>query len=226
MTWNFKDIRKKTERKILVFLVTYVAQPLLRLIMKTCTVEIDGLSTFTDAAKNHKCILVLWHNRLALVPYALSTYAPQFIYAAFISKSRDGELLAAVAKSYPTGRVITVSHQARHQALKEVVRRLEENREIILMTPDGPRGPQYKVKPGVALAAQLASAHVIPWTWTSTTCWKLKTWDQLMLPKPFSTVKIKFGMPLLIPEGDIQASTAILQEALMQFSDSSSSHSK
>lgn len=209
-----KDYWKKCVSRVLAFLIAYVGQPLLKLILWTCKVEVEGLDTFVETANQHKCILMLWHNRLALVPYALSTFAPQFIYAAFVSKSRDGALLAAVANSYSAGRVISVPHQARHHALKEMIRRLEENREIMLVTPDGPRGPAYQVKSGVTLAAQLASAHVIPWIWSADKCWKLKTWDKLMLPKPFSKITVTFGTPVLVESDDVKVGTEVLQRAL------------
>jgi lysophospholipid acyltransferase (LPLAT)-like uncharacterized protein len=211
---SFKNFWKKTSRLALAYLIAYIGQPLLRLIMWTCHVEIEGLPRFLEVASQHRCIMTLWHNRLAIVPYTLSTYAAQFIYAAFVSKSRDGELLAVVAKSYRSGRVISVSHQARQEALREMIRRLEENREIILITPDGPRGPRYKIKPGIALAASLSGAHVIPWTWSADSCWQLKTWDALMLPKPFTKIKITFGEPLVIPKGNSQANMDFLQAAL------------
>ncbi len=215
-TASLKRLWKITSRTAAAYLIAYVGQPLIRLILWTCRIEIEGLDRFVATASKHRCIIMLWHNRIALVPYALSTYTPQFIYAAFVSKSRDGEMLAVVAKSYRAGRVISVPHQARHEALRTVIRRLEETKEIILITPDGPRGPRYQVKPGIALAAAASGAHVIPWTWSADACWQLKTWDQLRLPKPFSKIKITFGKPLLIHEGDINANTALLQEALAQ----------
>lgn len=211
---SFKNFYKKSSRTFLAYLVAYVGQPLLRLILWTCRKEVEGLTRFVETASQHKCIVILWHNRLALVPYTFSTYTPQFIYAAFVSKSRDGEMLAVVAKSHRAGRVISVPHHARHEALREMIRRLDESREIILMTPDGPRGPRYQIKPGIALAAAASGARVVPWTWSADTCWQLKTWDGLMLPKPFSKIKITFGEPLVVPEGDLKENTTLLQSAL------------
>lgn len=211
---NIKHLWKKNTKKALAYLIAYVGQPLLRLILWTCRIEIRGLPRFIEIASRHKCIMMLWHNRLALVPYTLSTHTPQFIFAAFISKSRDGEMLATVVKSYPAGRVISVPHDARQEALREMIRRLEENKEIIIMTPDGPRGPRYEIKPGISLAASLSGAYVVPWTWKADSCWQLKTWDAMMLPKPFSKIEITFGEPVIVPKGNNQANIVHLQEAL------------
>lgn len=214
MSFSFRELRKAAMRKLLPFLVAYPGQLLLRLITWTCDIEIIGLPSFLHVASKHKCILMLWHNRLALVPYTLSTYASHLSYAAFVSKSRDGELVASVAKSYPTANVIYVPHQSRHEALREMINRLEKKREVVLMTPDGPRGPCYKVKPGIAFAAQASSAYVVPWTWTADRCWELNTWDKFRIPKPFSKIQVSFGEPLQVSENDLEANTALLQEAL------------
>ncbi len=69
---------------------------------------------------------MLWHNRLALVAEVFSKNASEFNYSAFVSNSRDGEPLAILAKSYPNGDIIRVHHQMRHQALKEMIQRLQK----------------------------------------------------------------------------------------------------
>ena len=139
---------------------------------------------------------MLWHNRLALVAEALTAKANDFTYNAFISNSRDGEPLALFAKSYPNGNIIRVHHQARHQALREMIACLQQKREIILITPDGPRGPRYKIKPGITLAAKQAQAWIVPFTWEADSFWELNTWDKFRIPKPFTTIVFKWGRPL------------------------------
>ncbi len=180
-------------------LIAYTSKYVVRSILWTCRIEIEGLDMFLEAAARQRCLLMLWHNRLAIVAEVLHKHAPQFNYAAFISKSRDGEPLALVAQSYKQGRAIRVPHSAKHQALKSVIDNLKSRREVILMTPDGPRGPRYKIKPGIVMAAQEADAVIIPFTWTANRFWSFRTWDQLMLPKPFSTIRVKMGAPVKLP---------------------------
>jgi lysophospholipid acyltransferase (LPLAT)-like uncharacterized protein len=158
-------------------------------------VRITGLEQFIQTVSEKRCIVMLWHNRLAVIAEILNKHAPQFIYAAFISKSRDGEPLALIANSYRAGRAIRVPHQAKHQALKIVIETLKRKKQVILFTPDGPRGPRYKIKPGIILAAKEAEAVIIPFTWTADRFWTLKTWDQFRLPRPFSTLSVSFGQP-------------------------------
>src|SRR4051812_6024713 len=105
------------KREYLPYTLAYLAKGLLRLLMFTCRLEIQGLAQFICTASEGRCILMLWHNRLALVPEIVSHYAPQFTYRAFISKSRDGEPLAIITNSYSCGRTLRVPHNGRYQAL-------------------------------------------------------------------------------------------------------------
>lgn len=194
-------------KKITPYVIAYTAKYLLKWITWTCKKKYVGVDSFLKTAQTHPCIVMLWHNRLALVAEAFTTKANDFHYSAFISNSRDGEPLAILAKSYPNGNIIRVHHQARHQALREMISRLEKDREIILITPDGPRGPRYKIKPGITLAAKQAQAWIVPFTWESDSYWELKTWDGFRIPKPFTTITYIWGDP--IPPGtseeDLQA---------------------
>lgn len=175
--------------------IAYAAKYLLRLLLWTCRFEVVGLDEFAKIASQRPCILALWHNRLALMGEFVHRFAPQFIYVAFVSKSRDGEALAHFTTSYSIGRVIRVPHQARHQALKEAIDHLKSTREILIFTPDGPRGPACEVKPGVVKAAQVSGAPIIPFTWQAKRFWQLKTWDKFLLPKPFTTITVTLGKP-------------------------------
>ena len=97
-------------------------------------------------------------------------------------------------------------------------RQTKKNNEIMVVTPDGPRGPIYQVKPGVVIAAREASACIVPITWSATRCWKLSTWDKLMLPKPFSTIHVKLGDSINIPKENkrnLKEEAKRLEEALL-----------
>jgi lysophospholipid acyltransferase (LPLAT)-like uncharacterized protein len=205
------------KNKILPFLAATIGKGLIRLLLWTCRWEVKGLEQFKAIAAKERCILMLWHNRLAIAPPVLYQLAPQFIYSALVSNSRDGELISAVIHSYKIGRTIRVSHHARHQALREIIRHLEEKKGVIIMTPDGPRGPRYKVKPGIALAAIQTSAHVIPFTWTSNRFWEFPTWDQLKLPKPFSQIEVCFQDPVVFDKSsaiELEEAQKVLEKAL------------
>ena len=50
------------------------------IIFWTCKKEVHGLDAFVKTAKEHPCILMLWHNNLIIVPEIVHTFANQFIF--------------------------------------------------------------------------------------------------------------------------------------------------
>ena len=75
-----------------------------------------------------------------------------------------------------------------------------KNGKVILITPDGPRGPRYWVKPGVAYAAKTTSSHIVPFTWSASHYWQLNTWDRMLIPKPFSKIIINISPAMAIKD--------------------------
>lgn len=205
------------KRYWLPYIFAYSAKIAIRLLVKSCKVKIQGLNTFIKTAEKKPCMLMLWHNRLIIIPEILNSNASQFIYTAFISKSRDGDPLAFLAESYTNGRALRVPHNTRHLALSQMIESLKEKNEIIIITPDGPRGPRFVVKPGIVLAAKETGASIFPLSWNAKRYWQLNTWDHMKIPKPFTTIHVVFGEPILIPketEGDYGCEADLLKDAL------------
>lgn len=192
---------KTLKRKLFAFIIAYIGKYGLRLILATCKIEIKGFEYFKETISSKKSILMLWHNRLSIVSEILYRLDKKTIFSAFVSKSRDGDPLAKLASSYKTGKSIRVAHNQRHQALKAVIDALKTGKEVVIMTPDGPRGPRYEVKPGILIAAKEADATIIPFTWISNKFWQLNSWDKLLFPKPFSTLIVTFGRLPAIAQG-------------------------
>ena len=148
MPTPLRDKIKRNLYKIRSYCIAKIGKAITQLLFWTCRLEIEGLEQFCQIARSGKCMVMLWHNRLALAPSILYRFTPQFIFAALISASRDGDMLTTVVKSYKQGRVIKVPHQARYQALKELIRSIEEEKQIVIITPDGPRGPAMNSSQG------------------------------------------------------------------------------
>lgn len=210
-----KSLRLKLKQRWLPFLYGYLGKLLLWMLGSTCRYQIEGLDTFLNSAKKHKCILMFWHNRLAMVSEIMIRHALELNYAALISKSRDGEVIAVLVNSYKNGHAIRVPHDARSEALETMIQHIKENDSVMIITPDGPRGPKYEVKAGVIVAAKKTSAAVIPLSWEASRYWTLPTWDGLMLPKPFSTVRVRFGDSIFLdPDHPFDEAKTLLEHAL------------
>jgi len=178
------------------FFLAYLIRGLLKILLLTCKIRIEGLETFNEAAARDPCILMLWHNRLLILGQILAKHTHKHIYSAFVSKSRDGEILAHFVNSFRRGRSIRVAHNAKDRALRALIQELKAKASIAIVTPDGPRGPKYEIKQGIVKAAMAAEAKTVPCTWSVNKFWQLNTWDQLIIPKPFSEIVVRFGHPL------------------------------
>lgn len=176
-------------RYILPYLAKYIGVPLLHSLLFTCKITTRGSERFFDTAEKGGCFLSMWHDSLPAILHILyrQKRAYHHFYAAVVSNSRDAELLAKIVSSYPQGEAIRVSHKARHVATTKMMRALEKGK-ILLITPDGPRGPARKVKPGTAFASIKSQAPIFPLTWEASHYWTLPTWDNMRIPKPFSTI--------------------------------------
>lgn len=196
-------------------IIVYLIRGVLRALLATCKIRIKGQSSLKSAAQNGSCMIMLWHNRLVLIGTMLLRVNPKLTYTAVVSNSKDGEILAQYTTSHKNGRTIRVPHDSREMALKAMISRLKLKREIVIVTPDGPRGPCYTVKPGIALAAKETGAAIIPFSWQADKCWELKTWDKMRIPKPFSTIDVDFGKPVVLQkESDLDSDLAELKSAL------------
>ena len=222
---KIKELLNFINTRCVPYIIAYAVRFALSILMRTCRVEVQGVNHLVDTAKKHPCILILWHNQMVVLPAILLASAGEFIYTAVISKSRDVDFLALFTSSYSNGRVLRVPHKVRHQVLNEIVHRLKTTREIMIITPDGPRGPFFVVKPGAVFAARETGAHIIPFSWEADRTWTLKTRDGMKVPKPFSKITAKFGKPITIPsesEGDLSKETDLLRDALFALANSQS----
>lgn len=176
-----------------------------RLIFWSCRLEIEGEEAFIEHAAKGSLVLIFWHDRLFAMAPILKYIGLQIRYSAFVSASRDGILLQTICHRYSACEVIAVAHDKRHQALRVMIQQLTEQRRVILLTPDGPRGPPHVIKPGLFFAARKTGAPVVAISWSASSFWQMRSWDHLMIPKPFSRIVVQFSQPIILEksmEGD------------------------
>lgn len=211
-----QKIRRFFSHYFIPRVLAYGGKFLLKVLSLTCKIKVEGFDAFKAQAVQGNTILMLWHNRLMMAAPVFQK-ATEITYTAFISQSRDGESLALFTNSYKNGKTIRVKHNAKHGALKEMIERLKNSKEVLMITPDGPRGPAYKLKSGVTMAAQETTAHIFPFTWEASHFWQLKSWDKMMIPKPFSTVTVKIGPGItLSKDKTLEENSELLEQALNQ----------
>jgi lysophospholipid acyltransferase (LPLAT)-like uncharacterized protein len=136
-------------------------------------------------------VFVVWHGHM--LP-ALYHHRGQGV-AVLISEHRDGELIASTAERFGFLTVRGSTSRGASRALVGLARALAAGHDVAV-TPDGPRGPAYSFAPGAVIAAQRAGVPVIAVAASATRAWRLRSWDQFLIPKPFSRVIIAYSNPV------------------------------
>ncbi len=177
-------------------------------------IKYEVITTFTSAAMNlvcftnkgelynykketKPCIYAAWHGLM----YAFGWIPERKNIYILISVSKDGEIIAYSSKKVGF-KVIRGSLRRRGmQATREIIRVLDAGNNIAYAV-DGPKGPNYEVKPGLIKIAQLSQKPIIPLSADVTYKKKFKSWDyfELPLPVPFTKVSLVFGDPIYVLE--------------------------
>lgn len=196
----------------------------MRLWSRTLSFEVyDRCGVITADDPIRTVVFATWHNRIFTLPPIWWRTGGNFRKTVVLtSASKDGAILASAMKLFGLGAVRGSSSRRAVAALVGMKRALEEGLDVCI-TPDGPRGPRYTFHPGVIKLAQSTGAPIVPIHATFSSAWRLKTWDRLVIPKPFSKIIVTFDEMLVVPrkldEAAFQAQVERLQSILLKGAD-------
>jgi len=186
-----EEIRSPTfKERFIARLLTVVIRLLCATLRLTVECEEQTMKALQESDGG---FLVCWHGR-TLVP---TDYFRGRGYGTLISMSRDGSLMAQYQRNLGMKTIRGSTKRRGVLAAREALTFLEQG-GIMLMTPDGPRGPSHIVQPGIIFLAKKSRKVIIPGGIYATPNWKLKSWDQYMVPRPFSRVRMILGEPFYI----------------------------
>jgi lysophospholipid acyltransferase (LPLAT)-like uncharacterized protein len=136
-------------------------------------------------------VLALWHGRV--IGSIMDNYDCGCVTMA--SRSSDGALAAGIVEQLGITAARGSSSRGGREALTEMEDMVRSGVPFAALTVDGPRGPWREVKPGVLALARRLSVPLIPITFSCRRTWVLRSWDRMVLPKPFSRVVVGYGDP-------------------------------
>ncbi len=162
-------------------------------------------------ATGRPVIYVLWHGRGLPLLY----HRRREGIALLVSRHRDGGYIADLSERWGYRVVRGSSRRGGEVGLLGLVRYLRQGAEVAV-TPDGPRGPAERVKPGALAAAQHAGALVIAVGARTSSAWWIRSWDRFCVPRPFAQVDIAYGAPFAVAEGKeaLRQGMALAEQAL------------
>lgn len=199
-------------QRFAAFLLWLVAS----LVLATLRYRVDDRHGVLKQKDFPPAVFCTWHNRLALsMKIYFGIVRPQKSdqrLAGLVSASKDGALLAAIFARFGVQPVRGSSSRRGAQALRELTTWADKGYDLAI-TPDGPRGPCYRVQDGAIALAQITGRALVPIS--HQVHWKitLRSWDRFQIPLPFSRCDIAIGKAFHVPR-DLapEAREAIRQE--------------
>jgi lysophospholipid acyltransferase (LPLAT)-like uncharacterized protein len=189
------EARLTLSQRIQLTLVSWIVPAILRLIGST----LRETSTFEEGAiqslaEVYPGIFPFWHRCVLPATWLYRHQRP----AVMTSRSRDGEFIARVIQRFGFVPVRGSSSRGGQRALLEMNKLLSEG-HAVAFTIDGPRGPRYVAKKGPVLLARMSGIPITAFYVAVERAWVLNTWDQLMIPKPFSRIHVRFARKIFVP---------------------------
>lgn len=149
-------------------------------------------------AAGRGALYIIWHETLLPLTWIHRTRGD---ITMLVSATIDGDYLMAFGGALGYRAVRGATGQDGVQALREVNGVLRSG-GVVAIAPDGPLGPRRVLKPGALVAAQRTGAMILPLHATADRAWRFDSWDRFMVPKPFTTVTVRYAEPFVVEEGE------------------------
>jgi len=199
-----RSLRQLTRsRRLLYQCVVPLGLALVRMVWSwSRIVSVDGVEHIRAAlGRAPSFIPVYWHQHQLFCVRELLTLRNEGVKLGFlISPSVDGEIGAIAVQRIGASAIRGSSSHTGARALRDYYQALTQESLSPAITPDGPRGPPWKFKPGAVLLSQLSQRPIIPMAYAASRAWNIK-WDRFVIPKPFARIAIVVGEPVYIPKG-------------------------
>ena len=142
-------------------------------------------------------VAVAWHNRLCFFA-AIFPKCARRRTVAVVSASRDGQYIADLIAQLGMRSLRGSSSRRGAHALLEAFAAVHDGYNVAF-TPDGPRGPKYRMKLGPILLASKTGGPIIPVSVNASRYWQFRSWDNFQIPKPFCKLTLVIGRGIPVP---------------------------
>ena len=195
-----------TQKNFLRFAGIKFSSFLIDVLLKTVRIKVHNFEVIKNLEKvNKNYIVAFWHGSMLIGWYLQKNKK----FAALVSKSKDGDILTSILKKWNFYVVRGSSSKGGHDALDEMIKLIQNNYNLAI-TPDGPTGPIYKMKPGAVIVSHRIQVPLILLGIGIKNKWQLKSWDQFEIPKPFSKVEVIYSDPIFINKDSTREDISII----------------
>ena len=196
-----------------------VGAPLIGALCRTVRWRVEGAEHYDEVIAQHRQpIFAFWHGRILSATY----YWRDRGIVVMTSRNFDGEWVARIIQRFGYATARGSTSRGAKRALIQLKRDVAAGRAAAF-TVDGPRGPAYRVQPGVVWLAGMTGQPILPFHIEANRYWSARSWDRTQVPRPFSTVAVAIGAPFEVPDpsgdGVIEARRVALEQVLAGLAD-------
>jgi len=192
------------------FVIPPLAFVLMRFMWYTTSKKFHFLTAIDE--KQHVC--VTWHGELFMSPQAYRHVHKKHPASAIISSHFDGSLIAKTLQYLDIRPLRGSTKKGARQVLLQAFKSIKAGEEV-LITPDGPRGPRHNMSDGAIGIALKSKLPIFVMNYTAKSYWQMKSWDNFVIPKPFTT--IDFYMQSISLDGmDLEEAKMYLRKKMLE----------
>lgn len=180
---------------LLYKIASWVLKQYISLVLWTNKIEVSIPKLSAAILQQNKtCLLLFWHGRMAIMPALMRKLYPNHKFAAVISQHKDGDYLHHFVKQFRHDTIRGSSSRGGVNAIKGILAALH-NKQSIVITPDGPRGPAMRIGGTTITLAQKYELPIIYISFTASKAHVFNSWDKFLLPIPFGKIKVICSAP-------------------------------
>jgi lysophospholipid acyltransferase (LPLAT)-like uncharacterized protein len=196
-------------QRIILRIIIAAGYSFIRVIGPTLRVSVSREEGAQETITQRPLVTSFWHACIIPCTYVFRDFGVRVMS----SNSYDGEYMGRIIRKFGFVAVKGSSSRNAVRALLGLRRALHEN-WTVAFSLDGPRGPRHQVKPGPVSLARSTGIPMSMFHMALDRTWVLKTWDRLVIPKPFSRVLLRFGKLIPVPADATDEELASYQQQL------------
>jgi lysophospholipid acyltransferase (LPLAT)-like uncharacterized protein len=181
--------------KFLLTVISWAVYVAVRLIAPTLRYSVSREENSPQSLEQRPFVYSFWHQCIFPAVYLWRNLDIRVMS----STSFDGEFTARMIRRFGFVPVRGSSSRGAVRGLLGLRREIAQG-YTVAFTIDGPRGPRFVTKPGPVLLARSSKTPMGVFHIALENPWILRTWDALLIPKPFSKALMRVGSLIPVPE--------------------------
>ena len=181
-------------QKFLLWMITWTGFLIIRALGPTLRFAVSWEDGSPGSLEKRPLVYSFWHSCMLPAMYLWRNLQIRVLS----SDSFDGEYTGRIMRKFGFVKVRGSSSRGAVRAVLGMRRELEAG-WVVAFTIDGPRGPRHLVKPGPVVLARATGVPMAGFHIAVDKAWVLKTWDKLIIPKPFSRALMRVAREMPVP---------------------------